>query len=197
MNRGFYLLKTIYRRIRQTLKLTYWAFYGLYLTNPPIPLNSRKILFVCKGNICRSPFAHHYALNAAKESASLSIASAGIHAKNNTSPNIALEAAKQLSISMESHQPRTITPDDIRNYDMIVTMEPWQRRMIIKLSPAVGHKVFLLSLFLEGTDYFGNAYEQFNILDPYGKEINVFLQSFRRIQTAVDILLTKICHNLN
>ena len=42
-------------------KKFYWSVYGRTICNPRLPQNINSILFVCKGNICRSPFAEYYA----------------------------------------------------------------------------------------------------------------------------------------
>ena len=47
---------------KRTAKRLYWRTYGLFLTHPPVPPSPRSLLFVCKGNICRSPFAEAMAV---------------------------------------------------------------------------------------------------------------------------------------
>ena len=41
---------------RQTKELV-WRLRGAFVRNPPLPARVESIVFVCKGNICRSPFA--------------------------------------------------------------------------------------------------------------------------------------------
>ena len=88
----------------------------------------KKILFVCHGNICRSPMAE-YVMKAlvaeAGRSAEFEIASAATSTEeigNGVYPPVRrlLEAA---GIDCSAHHARQMTPTDYRHYDLIVAMD--------------------------------------------------------------------------
>lgn len=91
-------------------------------------LNIKKILFVCHGNICRSPMAE-YVMKAlvaeAGRSAEFEIASAATSAEeigNGVYPPVRrlLEAA---DIDCSAHAARQMTVADYRHYDLVVVMD--------------------------------------------------------------------------
>jgi protein-tyrosine phosphatase len=176
--------------LRQILKRLYWAGYSQCLSNPPLPIHFRRILFICKGNICRSPFAHYYALKSLTQGNQISVGSAGLHAKSDAvPPDAAIEAARLLNVDMAAHRPCPLGREDIDRSDAIFVMEPWQRRILSKEYPEHKLKIHLLSLLLKDTDFYGTPYQRCNIQDPYGKELQAFIDTFRRIQAAVDKIL--------
>ena len=60
-----------------------WSVKGGAIVNPPLPLGVRSVLFVCLGNICRSPFAEHVAVRRLANAGGppIRVASAGITAR--------------------------------------------------------------------------------------------------------------------
>ena len=79
--------------IKETVKNIYWYGYGKTIFNPRLPKNISSILFVCLGNICRSPFAERIAILYTNGSKKLKISSAGIQGElPRTSPQEAIEA---------------------------------------------------------------------------------------------------------
>ena len=88
----------------------------------------KKILFVCHGNICRSPMAE-FIMKKLVRTAGLEeefeIASAATSTEeigNPVYPMARQELAKH-GIGCPGHQARLLTPDDYDRYDMLVGME--------------------------------------------------------------------------
>jgi CelD/BcsL family acetyltransferase involved in cellulose biosynthesis/protein-tyrosine-phosphatase/predicted ATP-grasp superfamily ATP-dependent carboligase len=86
-----------------------------------------RVLFLCYGNICRSPFADCYARARAQR---LDISSAGFHTTGNrVSPQHVVSAANSLGVAMTEHRSRVVTPETLAAADLIVVMDEdnWRR----------------------------------------------------------------------
>ncbi len=87
-----------------------------------------KILFVCMGNICRSPTAEgvfrHY-VNEAGLEARIEIDSAGTHAYHTGEPpdRRAQAAAERRGMSLDGIRARRVSVDDYERFDLIVAMD--------------------------------------------------------------------------
>lgn len=152
-------------------------------------------MFVCKGNICRSPYAERLTrkLLADPSPESLRILSAGIHATaKNPSPKEAVSAARSFGIALDDHEARCLTDELIDESDMIVVMEAGQVRQMEEIFPASRGRCFLLSLFSGERPGWGNYYHQFNIPDPYGKNEDQFVKCYEKINDCVKNMLNRI-----
>lgn len=127
-----------------------------------------KILFVCLGNICRSPLAHGIAQEISKENnLEWTIDSAGTsdwHAGEAPCDN-SIKVAKNHQIDISNQYSRPITKVDIITFDYVVAMDKKNKADM----EAFGFKnVYLLGDFAgqNGTDvpdpYFFNGFEGFD-----------------------------------
>lgn len=96
-----------------------------------------KILFVCLGNICRSPMAEMIFKNLVHKRVLdqyFLISSAGIsdEEKGNDIYPLAKRKLLEKGIPVEKRRARKITQDDMRNYDFIIVMEKYQGDKILK-----------------------------------------------------------------
>ena len=73
-----------------------------------------KVLFVCAGNICRSPFAERLARRlAAERGLDVEFASAGeIALDGDRCPPDAVAVAKEYGVDLSSHRARRLTTDE-------------------------------------------------------------------------------------
>lgn len=95
----------------------------------------KRILFVCHGNICRSPMAEYVMKDMVKKAgmeAVFEIASAAT--SDEESGNGVYPPVKRLleeaGIECRSHRARQITTEDFRHYDLIVAMDKMNLRNI-------------------------------------------------------------------
>ena len=127
----------------------------------------KSVLFVCLGNICRSPLAHGVAQHIAKEKKlALSIDSAGTsnwHAGEAPCGN-SIRVAKQYRVDISQQHSRLITKEDIISFEHVVAMDRQNKEDM----EAFGFKnVYLLGDFAnyQGADvpdpYFFNGFEGF------------------------------------
>jgi protein-tyrosine phosphatase len=147
-------------------------------------------LFVCLGNICRSPFAAVLAERRFRELGVTGIhcASAGISTRqSNRAPEYACEVAEAAyGVSLRDHRPQTMTRELADTFDLIVVMEAGQLEQLRAAYPYARARTVLLSLFdADGVP----AYQRYHIDDPFSQPRAAFEASYRRIDRAVSRLI--------
>jgi len=183
------------QKIKTIIQNIIWAYLGKGLKNPQLPVSPNSILFVCKGNICRSPFAERLTnkllVNGSNDI--LKIRSAGINATvANPPPKEAVIAAKAFGISMDDHRAQCLTRELIDETDMIVVMEVEHLHQLEETYPESGGRCFLLSMFSDNLHGWGNSYFRYNIEDPYGKNHECFVRCYEKINLCVNNLLMEV-----
>lgn len=125
-----------------------------------------RILFVCMGNICRSPTAEGVFRRVVAERAPhlpLEIDSAGTHDYHVGEPpdERAIVAAARRGIDLRSLRARQVTDDDFERFDLIVAMDRLNHATLIDRAPEEFHA--RIRLFMEFAG--GSALE--DVPDPY------------------------------
>jgi len=116
----------------------------------------KKILIVCIGNICRSPFAEAL-LKKNLATSEFDIRSAGLHALvGHPADEQMLAIGDRLSLNMHEHQAQNLKDAHVRWADVILVMEKTQRQVLLERFPMARGKVFLI-------------HEQRAVPDPYRK----------------------------
>src|SRR5689334_3440208 len=135
----------------------------------------RRIVFVCQGNICRSPFAEAVARNVFP---SLPISSVGLSTTSGAPAfPTAQEAARRFAIDLSQHCATDIQDFQIMDCDLIFVMEA---RHITPLNRScAGYKVQIALLGLWCRPRLALLY------DPYGLSSEYFDTCFDRIHRAV------------
>jgi protein-tyrosine phosphatase len=146
---------------------------------------------VCKGNICRSPFAARLAqhLLSAHNLSDSRCASAGLRYQNAGVPRDAAEAARGFGVELGEHHPQLLTPELVANHEMIVVMEVRQVSAMAQSFPECRQRLVLLPLF-RPPDRFGNGFARYNIADPYGRSPAEFAACYRQIDESLRGLLS-------
>jgi len=142
---------------------------------------ANSILFLCLGNICRSPFAELAAANRNREK--LTISSAGVlPLANRTSPETALTAAAPFAIDLSPHRSRIVDSQLAANFDAIFVFDRWHEAELLALVPEARPKVqFLGALNPDGP---------LEIADPWGRSPAEFERIYRTIDGLVQRLFT-------
>lgn len=184
----------VVRRVKRDLRDVYWLLRGGSRSESGVARPVRSILFVCKGNICRSPFAAEWARKLVDEAGveSVRIASAGLQVKAGMSPENAIVAAEACGLDLRTHVPRQLTPELTAEFDLIVAMEPWHRDAVRRIAGAAA-RCALLATFDPATDGWRScAYARYHVDDPYGGELERFERCFSRIQRCVARLVSEV-----
>jgi protein-tyrosine-phosphatase/predicted ATP-grasp superfamily ATP-dependent carboligase len=149
-----------------------------------VPRPVRKILVLCKGNICRSPFAAELLRQRVRQlGLSVIVASAGIEAESNQEAYpLAKQMAQQYGISLSAHRTTPLSQEMVSEADLILVMETGQARSIREHYPYSAGKLFLLGQFDQEVDY--------EIQDPYGGKPEMFARCYDQISKACDQLLS-------
>ena len=124
--------------------------------------NVNRVIFVCKGNICRSPLAEY----AFKRTNSLACCSAGIEASANNPANERIkDIGYKYGVSLTEHKTKNIKSIDIHNDDLIVCMEPIHVRQIKMIHSS--SKVVLLGRY--GNPKSAYIHDPYNACDAYAQ----------------------------
>lgn len=176
-------------------KNAYWSAYGKTICNPALPKTVKSILFICLGNICRSPFAEKFAALNYEGPCIYNFSSAGIQGEfPRSSPGEAIEAARFYGIDLSGFLSRKFDNTMVEHYDVILVMDVWQFNYMNRTHHGIKNKVFLLPLY--GNYPFGliDKYSIYNIKDPYGKSLSDFSECYKRIVTCLSGLMKEIKH---
>jgi protein-tyrosine phosphatase len=172
------ILKRYARNVR-------WSVSGSGVRNPAMPHQVRSVLFVCLGNICRSPFGALLAERFFREAGLgyIRCSSAGIRTSQAArSPADAVTAARHYGIDLDDHLPRQLDRDLVAAHDVVMVMEASQLRELQAAYPEFRDRILLMPLY---DDSPAGAYERCNLSDPFGQPIEVFEACYARIDRVL------------
>ncbi len=126
----------------------------------------KKILFVCMGNICRSPTAEGVFLKLLAEhnmQGKVHVGSAGTHDYHVDSPPDAraIEHAARRGYDLKPLRGRQISPSDFETYDYILVMDKINMRHLKSICAT--HNQEKIELLLD----YGDSYQGEDVPDPY------------------------------
>lgn len=153
-----------------------------------------KVLFVCDGNICRSPLAAEYLRHRAVRSglSHLVVESAGVLGiEGAPAAAHSIEVAREAGLDLTGHRSRGITVAGMRTADLVVAMTLAQLETLSRRFPGPNQERFLLRAFESGPTPRGGAPE---LDDPVTGPIEAFRDSFAIIRTCVDHLVLYLRH---
>jgi protein-tyrosine phosphatase len=147
-----------------------------------------RVLFVCLGNICRSPMAKGIFLKLLKErglSDRFEVDSAGLggwHAGEDMDPR-ARRVLEENGAAIP-HRARRMTREDCARFDHILVMDRENLEGVLRLCPEAKAKVRLVLEFLDGA--------QEEVPDPYYGDLWVFREAYLLLEEALKGFLDRV-----
>lgn len=127
----------------------------------PSKAGTPKLLFLCYGNICRSPLAE---LLTRKESPKIQVCSAGFHPnEGRTVPAQMVTLAAEFGLDLAGHRSRRVSASDLHESDLVLVMDMSNYRALQAEFPWACNRATLLGFF--------NKDRGMAISDPYNRDI--------------------------
>jgi len=143
-----------------------------------------NILIVCVGNICRSPMAEYLLQQMIKKQGmDTRVSSAGLAALvGHGADEYAIAVMTEHGIDGAAHRARQLDNEMVKQNELILVMEHWQKKEIESLFPYARGRVHLLGKWADA-----------EISDPYKKPKEAFVHAFEKINKACDEWCSKLC----
>lgn len=158
----------------------------------------KKILFVCLGNICRSPLAEGILRHKVKQQgleASIQTDSCGTGGWHEGEPSDhrSIDCAQVKGIDISDLRARKVKKSDFELFDLIIAMDDSNYRDLHNLCSDAAHKLKIkkmLSYHQHKDFYMGD------VPDPYHEGAEAFERVYQMLDKATDALLKEIIESL-
>jgi len=145
----------------------------------------RNVLFVCTGNICRSPMAQGLFADLVRGRRDIEVTSAGIGAVGGQPPSPhSVEVMAELGIDIRNIRSKPLMAELVRRADFIFVMTYGHLDSMLLLFPSAAEKTFLLREF--ETDL---PVMEREVSDPIGQSRETYRECREQIRAALPRLL--------
>ena len=143
-----------------------------------------SLLFVCTGNVCRSPYAERAFLRVLEPPgvAGMSVGSAGFLKAGRPSPQAAVRIAAERGIALVEHRSRELDEELVERSEIVIVMDAGHQRRLRRFVRNRETSIVLLG------DLDPELPSRLGILDPWGRDDDVYRKVFARIDRCVDRL---------
>lgn len=155
----------------------------------PVPASAKMFLFVCYGNLMRSPMAEAMFTQLVMERGINGVfaKSAGVHAvPGRPAHEWALAVSRELGFPLDHHQAQPVTADLISSSDAIFAMDFENLAELNVLFPKFRSRIFLLSAYADGPQ------QNREIPDPYFGDIEATRRCYSVLRICIDNLLREL-----
>ena len=151
-----------------------------------LPDSVQSVLFVCLGNICRSPLAEAYFRSLVeRDGGRITVRSAGLETTpGKPADDRAKAIALEHRLSLDAHATTQVHMELLDQSDLIVVMEIAQKDRVQRLSPRSKGKVVLLGRF--------DSKGSLEIADPYCGASEDFISCFQQVSRCCDNLAARL-----
>jgi protein-tyrosine-phosphatase len=137
---------------------------------------SNTILFVCKGNLCRSPFAEHLARKVL--SPDINVLSAGYAAySGRKAPEAAIALAEAWGVDLSTHRSEALDPSLVMSADAIFVFDDESTEVLAARYPRAKDRIQFLGAL--------NRRGPLRISDPWGRAPSAFEDVYHQIADAL------------
>lgn len=140
----------------------------------------RRILVVCTGNVCRSPYLEALLKRALP---GIRIASAGLVGFDRTVPSAALMIAARRGIDLSDFRSQTVEAHRARTADVVVVMDERQARYLNAYAGIARGRIIVAG------DLDPTAAYSRTITDPWQKSSDVYEATFDRLDRCASTLI--------
>ena len=148
---------------------------------------TKRILFVCTGNICRSPLAAALLQRALAQRGidGLEVASAGTGAWDGAPVSEgAYLVGLERGLDLSAHRARLLTRELVDQADLILTMARHHRARVDE--PGGESHVFVLG------EYAGREGDAAEVSDPFGGDLEVYRDTCVELEALIDAAVERI-----
>jgi len=140
-------------------------------------IDASSVLFVCKGNICRSPFAEAYARSRFPDS--VEVSSSGTYSESSRScPPEAWLAAGAFGVDLSTVRSRVLDAERVRQADLILVFDADDLARVTHAFPEARGKTHRLGLLAPRGEV--------DVRDPYGGGFGLFEAAYAAIAGCLD-----------
>lgn len=143
-----------------------------------------RVLVVCHGNVCRSPFAAAV-LNRALHGSGILVDSAGFVGPGRPVPVHAQVSGENLGLKLTGHRSQLITETMLREAKLVIVMDAAQRGLLRRRE-----NTYTMPQLLGDLDPL--PIQKRAIRDPWGQPLPVFAEVFARIERCSAVLALAI-----
>lgn len=153
-----------------------------------------RLMFLCSGNICRSPMAAEYFRSRAARAGLSHVAvdsagTLGIYDRG-ASPE-AIEAMKEVGVDLGGHRSKGLEASGMRTADLVIVMSWDHREELAARYPDADVDRYLLRAFEKGPE---PDADPLDLQDPIGRELEFYRTQRELIMACVDHLVLFIKH---
>lgn len=166
-----------FRTVRQPSVLDVSALRGQLSDSP-------NILFLCHGNICRSPLGERYLDKqlTGERSIDAAVDSAGVRTEQGKqSPEKAVTAASEFGVDLSTHEAKPLSDELIEWSDVVLIKDVSNFALLRKNFDGWERKTYFLGALAED--------ESYEIRDPYGSELDRYRSLYDQVTAGVDSLV--------
>lgn len=152
---------------------------------------TKKILFVCTGNTCRSPMAKAILSKKLTEhelNTKIKVDSAGLYAVDGMSAaREAVETVSDYGGDLSDHHAKMFNEAMLDEFDLILTMtESHKKQIIDRYPPEKTGNLYTLS------EYVDCSADRQDIRDPLGGDIRVYKDTYEQLEELISRLICKL-----
>lgn len=139
----------------------------------------RRILVVCYGNICRSPYLEAVLR---RDVPDVEVSSAGFVGPGRGVPEHSITLSRERRLDLTAHRSRLISPSLARSADLIAVMDARQAEVVQTRFGVPAEAIVIVG------DLDPGPIESRAISDPWGRPIEAFRASFIRLDRCAAVL---------